>query len=157
MVTLTKIVGYKIEKGPKFALEIVNLETDITSDMVLNHTWKDAQFKPYNFNSEGVYPNSGALHPLNKVREEFRQIFFSMGFTEMPSNQYVETGFWNFDTLFVPQQHPARDLQDTFYLKDPKKLANQKINNIGKTLNKYTKKVNMVLLVTDTLGKQKNH
>ena len=75
----------------------------------------------------------------------------------MPSNQYVETGFWNFDTLFVPQQHPARDLQDTFYLKDPKKLANQKINNIGKTLNKYIKKVNMVLLVTDTLGKQKNH
>ena len=75
LVTLTKIVGYKIEKGPKFALEIVNLETDITSDMVLNHTWKDAQFKPYNFNSEGVYPNSGALHPLNKVREEFRQIF----------------------------------------------------------------------------------
>ena len=123
LVTLTKIVGYKIEKGPKFALEIVNLETDITSDMVLNHTWKDAQFKPYNFNSEGVYPNSGALHPLNKVREEFRQIFFSMGFTEMPSNQYVETGFWNFDTLFVPQQHPARDLQDTFYLKDPKKAG----------------------------------
>ena len=38
----------------------------------------------------------------------------------MPSNQYVESGFWNFDTLFVPQQHPARDLQDTFYLKDPK-------------------------------------
>ncbi|EGW34875.1 uncharacterized protein SPAPADRAFT_57967 [Spathaspora passalidarum NRRL Y-27907] len=116
---MNKIVGYKVEKGPKFALEIVSLETDITSDMIVNNTWKDAEFKPYNFNSEGVYPPSGALHPLNKVREEFRQIFFSMGFTEMPSNQYVESGFWNFDTLFVPQQHPARDLQDTFYLKDP--------------------------------------
>ena len=32
---------------------------------------------------------------------------------------YVETGFWNFDALFVPQQHPARDLQDTFYISDP--------------------------------------
>ncbi|WLF77858.1 Phenylalanyl-tRNA synthetase, beta subunit, cytoplasmic [Lodderomyces elongisporus] len=121
LINLMKIVGYKIEKGPKFALEIVNLETDITSDMIMNQSWKTAQFKPYNFNSEGVYPQSGALHPLNKVREEFRQIFFSMGFTEMPSNQYVESGFWNFDTLFVPQQHPARDLQDTFYLKDPVK------------------------------------
>lgn len=121
LINLTKIVGYKIEKGPKFALEIVNLETDITSDMILNNSWKTAQFKPYNFNSEGVYPQSGALHPLNKVREEFRQIFFSLGFTEMPSNQYVESGFWNFDSLFVPQQHPARDLQDTFYLKDPVK------------------------------------
>lgn len=119
LVSVTKIVGYSVEKAPKFALTITNYETDITSDMVTTGSWKNATFKPYNFNSEGVYPNSGALHPLMKVREEFRQIFFSMGFTEMPSNQYVESGFWNFDTLFVPQQHPARDLQDTFYLKDP--------------------------------------
>ncbi|GME89317.1 unnamed protein product [Ambrosiozyma monospora] len=87
--------------------------------MIASGSWAKASFKPYNFNSEGVLPPSGALHPLNKVREEFRQIFFSMGFTEMPTNQYVESGFWNFDTLFVPQQHPARDLQDTFFLKDP--------------------------------------
>lgn len=120
LVTMTKQIGYKVTKGPKFGLEIKSYETDITSDMVTTGSWKDAEFKPYNFNSEGVFPNSGALHPLMKVREEFRQIFFSMGFTEMPSNQYVESGFWNFDTLFVPQQHPARDLQDTFYLKDPK-------------------------------------
>lgn len=123
LITLSKIIGYKVEKGPHFALTITNLETDITSDMITNNSWKDLKFKPYNFNSEGVFPQSGALHPLMKVREEFRQIFFSMGFTEMPSNQYVETGFWNFDTLFVPQQHPARDLQDTFYLKDPVKAG----------------------------------
>jgi phenylalanyl-tRNA synthetase alpha chain len=54
------------------------------------------------------------------VRAEFRQIFFEMGFEEMPTNNFVETGFWNFDALFVPQQHPARDLQDTFYISDPK-------------------------------------
>ncbi|CAH6721945.1 phenylalanine--tRNA ligase alpha subunit [[Candida] jaroonii] len=119
LIQLNKIVGYKITKTDKFQVEIVNLETDITSDMIINNEWSDKKFKPYNFNSEGVYPSSGSLHPLNKVREEFRQIFFSMGFTEMPSNQYVDTGFWNFDTLYVPQQHPARDLQDTFYLKDP--------------------------------------
>lgn len=120
LISLTKIVGYKVEKAAKFGLEIKSMETDITADMVATGSWKDAQFKPYNFHSEGAFPHSGALHPLNKVREEFRQIFFSLGFTEMPSNQYVESGFWNFDTLFVPQQHPARDLQDTFYLKDPK-------------------------------------
>lgn len=119
LISLTKIVGFKIEKAANFGLTIKEYETDITSDMVATGSWKDASFKPYNFNSEGLFPSSGALHPLMKVREEFRQIFFSMGFTEMPANQYVETGFWNFDTLFVPQQHPARDLQDTFYLKDP--------------------------------------
>lgn len=123
LISLTKIVGFKVDKAAKFALSIKSYETDITSEMVASGSWKDAEFKPYNFNSEGVYPSSGALHPLSKVREEFRQIFFSMGFSEMPSNQYVESGFWNFDTLFVPQQHPARDLQDTFYLKDPVKAG----------------------------------
>ena len=37
------------------------------------------------------------------------------------AGSYVETGFWNFDALFVPQQHPARDLQDTFFISDPPK------------------------------------
>ena len=35
----------------------------------------------------------------------------------MPTNRFVESSFWNFDSLFVPQQHPAREMQDTFYLK----------------------------------------
>ncbi|CUM62486.1 uncharacterized protein PRCAT00000036001 [Priceomyces carsonii] len=128
LISLTKIVGYKVDKGEKFALEIKSYEADITSEMVSTGSWKDVEFKPYNFNSEGIYPNAGALHPLNKIREEFRQIFFSMGFTEMPSNKYVETGFWNFDALFVPQQHPARDLQDTFYIKDPARGKMQEDN-----------------------------
>lgn len=37
----------------------------------------------------------------------------------MPTNTFVENSFWNFDSLFVPQQHPARDQQDTFFVKDP--------------------------------------
>ena len=40
-------------------------------------------------------------------------------FTEMPTNKYVESSFWNFDALFQPQQHPARDAHDTFFLSDP--------------------------------------
>lgn len=39
--------------------------------------------------------------------------------TASPLNRYVETGFWNFDALFIPQQHPARDQQDTFFISDP--------------------------------------
>uniref|UniRef100_A0A2N9HQY2 phenylalanine--tRNA ligase n=1 Tax=Fagus sylvatica TaxID=28930 RepID=A0A2N9HQY2_FAGSY len=46
-------------------------------------------------------------------------IFLQMGFEEMPTDRYVESSFWNFDALFQPQQHPARDSHDTFYLKDP--------------------------------------
>jgi phenylalanyl-tRNA synthetase alpha chain len=39
----------------------------------------------------------------------------------MPTSSFVESGFWCFDALFVPQQHPAREMQDTFYLSDPVK------------------------------------
>ncbi len=45
---------------------------------------------------------------------------FLTSFTEMPTNKFVESSFWNFDALFQPQQHPARDAHDTFFLKDPK-------------------------------------
>ncbi|KAK9475294.1 tRNA synthetases class II core domain (F)-domain-containing protein [Dipodascopsis tothii] len=121
LVNKVKKVTYSVAKGPEFALEIQKLETDLTSDMLQNGSWKKLPFKPYNFNAEGAPTAAGALHPLTKVREEFRQIFFAMGFTEMATNQFVDSGFWNFDALFVPQQHPARDLQDTFYIKDPVK------------------------------------
>ncbi|NXS46188.1 SYFA ligase, partial [Balaeniceps rex] len=40
-------------------------------------------------------------------------------FTEMPTDNFVESSFWNFDALFQPQQHPARDQHDTFFLQDP--------------------------------------
>ncbi|KIV95832.1 phenylalanine-tRNA ligase, alpha subunit [Exophiala mesophila] len=116
-----KIIAFKLTKGPKFSTEFVKEETDLTAEMLQSGAWKTATLKPYNFKAKGAPTPSGALHPLNKVRHEFREIFFEMGFEEMPTNRFVETGFWNFDALFVPQQHPARDLQDTFYISDPPK------------------------------------
>ena len=52
-------------------------------------------------------------------RSVYRSIFLEMGFTEMPTNNYVESSFWNFDSLFQPQQHPARDAHDTFFVDSP--------------------------------------
>jgi phenylalanyl-tRNA synthetase alpha chain len=53
------------------------------------------------------------------VRAQFREILLSMGFNEMPTNKWVESSFWNFDSLFQPQSHPARDMHDTFFLQNP--------------------------------------
>lgn len=117
---MQKVISFRIRKGPKFALEIIKEETDLTADMLSSGAWKSATFKPYNFKALGSNQHAGSLHPLNKVRQEFRQMFFEAGFSEMPTDRYIESGFWNFDALFVPQQHPARDLQDTFYISDPK-------------------------------------
>uniref|UniRef100_A0A1B6GIY3 phenylalanine--tRNA ligase n=1 Tax=Cuerna arida TaxID=1464854 RepID=A0A1B6GIY3_9HEMI len=115
------VKSFNISKGTQFSLTLSKPETDLTPDMIASGTWKTKSFKPYNFNALGVPPSCGYLHPLLKVRTEFRKIFLEMGFTEMPTNNYVESSFWNFDTLFQPQQHPARDAHDTFFLLEPKK------------------------------------
>ncbi|KAF8165216.1 phenylalanine-tRNA ligase [Crassisporium funariophilum] len=111
---------FTVHKGSKFSTSTAKPETDLTADMLATGSWKTSTYKQYNFDAEGIPTAGGALHPLLKVREEIRNIFLEMGFAEMPTASFVESGFWCFDALFVPQQHPARDLQDTFYLSDPK-------------------------------------
>lgn len=59
----------------------------------------------------------GHLHPLSRIQYEIEDIFTSMGF-EIADGPEVETEFYNFDALNLPKDHPARDMQDTFWLKD---------------------------------------
>jgi len=87
--------------------------------MLRSGSWQKTKFKKQNLNAQGQFPQGGHLHPLLKVRAQFREILLSMGFNEMPTNKWVESTFWNFDSLFQPQSHPARDMHDTFYLKSP--------------------------------------
>ncbi|WP_299290330.1 phenylalanine--tRNA ligase subunit alpha [Nitrosopumilus sp.] len=54
-------------------------------------------------------------HPLKDTIDEIREIFVTLGFSEINGNM-TQSSFWNFDALFTPQDHPARELQDTFYL-----------------------------------------
>ncbi|KAK9878486.1 hypothetical protein WA026_022382 [Henosepilachna vigintioctopunctata] len=118
------IKSFLLRKGPDFCVKLPKLETDLTSDMIASGNWKTLKFKTYNLDALGSSLESGYLHPLLKVRAEFRQIFLEMGFTEMPTNNFVENSFWNFDALFQPQQHPARDAHDTFFISDPKISTN---------------------------------
>lgn len=89
LVTITKIIHYNVQKGPKYAKEMPVEVTDLTPEMLESGSWKTANFKPYNFAAKGGVQNAGALHPLNKVREEFRKIFFHQGFVEMPTGRSV--------------------------------------------------------------------
>ena len=132
LASFSTIKAYRIVKGAQFDRGLVKEVAVLTSEMLLSGDWKTAAFKKYNFNAKGVIPDGGHLHPLLKVREQFRNIFLEMGydlmffffndlrvpsFSEMPTNNFVESSFWNFDTLFQPQQHPARDAHDTFFIK----------------------------------------
>ena len=115
--------SHKLTKGPKFALQLKKAATDLTHDMLREKSWRDTEFKKYNFQAVAPPPAGGHLHPLLKVRTQFRKIFVQLGFEEMPTERYVESSFWNFDALFQPQQHPARDAHDTFFLTNPAQCA----------------------------------
>lgn len=119
LVAEININSFSVSKGKNFSTKLEKLEVELTPEMLINNAWKDIKFKDLNINAMGVQPSAGHLHPLLKVRTEFRKIFIEMGFTEMPTNNYIENSFWNFDALFVPQKHPARDAQDTFFISDP--------------------------------------
>lgn len=113
------IKSFIISKGKDFATSLPKFEADLTTEMLASGLWTKLTFKPYNLDALGTVPVAGYLHPLLKVRTEFRNIFLEMGFAEMPTNNFVESSFWNFDALFQPQQHPARDAHDTFFLTTP--------------------------------------
>lgn len=72
----------------------------------------------------GKREKSGGLHPLNVVLNDLIDIFQSMGF-DVVDGPEVETDYYNFQALNVPEDHPARDMQDTFYLADNLLLRTQ--------------------------------
>jgi phenylalanyl-tRNA synthetase alpha chain len=76
----------------------------------LQSEWLDLTMPP-----AGVRP--GSLHPLTQIQAEIEELFASLGFAILYGPE-VETEFYNFDGLNIPPTHPARDMQDTFWLKD---------------------------------------
>ena len=77
-------------------------------------------------------------HPLKDTVDEIREIFATLGFSEILGNM-AQSSFWNFDALFTPQDHPARELQDTFYLDgmSAKNVASpDQIRNVATSHNK---------------------
>ncbi|MCA1819122.1 MAG: hypothetical protein LC620_03580, partial [Halobacteriales archaeon] len=79
------------------------------------------QLRPFDFDVPVAAQFPGKAHPLTHILAEIRGIFWSMGFQEI-AGDYVESAYWNMDALFIPQDHPARDMQDTFYLAEPAKM-----------------------------------
>ncbi|KAF6002313.1 hypothetical protein F1559_004270 [Cyanidiococcus yangmingshanensis] len=145
LATRLKLKIFSVSAGPRFDQALVEQLTDLTREMLLSDSWESAVFKAFNFEAAGVAPmDGGRLHPLLKVREEFRLIFLEMGFTEMPSNRYVESSFWNFDALFQPQQHPARDAHDTFFLTEPSFCSRIGDETASAATDAYVERVSLV-------------
>lgn len=83
-----------------------------------------------------VDDNIGSLHPITIVQKELENIFSSMGFTVEDGNE-VETEYNNFEAVNVPKYHPARDMQDTFWLENGQLLKTQTSAAQNKIMRKY--------------------
>ena len=120
---------FLIKKGKNFNLGNEKFANELTSDLLINDKWETLNFSKYNYNTLGKKVPNGALHRLLCVRSQIREIFLEQGFEEMPTNNFVESSFWNFDALFQPQQHPSREAHDTFFLSYPAKANTEKFHS----------------------------
>lgn len=122
LAQIEQVRVFRYTRGPNYMPDRKGrAATDLSREMLLDGSWQSTLFKAYNFEGKGIETSGGNLHPLLKVRQEFREIFAEMGFQEMNTQQWVSSSFWNFDSLLIPQHHPSRDLQDTFFVSKPLK------------------------------------
>lgn len=81
-------------------------------------------FETIDVTMPGKANSIGGVHPLTKVLDEIQEIFLGMGFS-VAEGPEVELDYYNFEALNIPKNHPARDEQDTFYIKDGVVLRTQ--------------------------------
>jgi len=131
LVTSTTSKSWKYKISPKakdleifLSEDLVKEVGQITPDMIKSGVWNGSQVfykgehlrvRRYDVSlpSEKIYP--GKVHPYQSIIQKIRSIMLEMGFIEI-KGEMIQSSYWNFDALFQPQDHPAREMQDTFYL-----------------------------------------
>jgi len=93
--------------------------------------WKGKKFRRYDVASPVPSINGGKRHFVNQSIDYARKIWTDMGFKEMTGNMVVSS-FWNFDALFTAQDHPVREMQDTFFINKKTELPDKKIIKVVK-------------------------
>jgi phenylalanyl-tRNA synthetase alpha chain len=92
--------------------------TTLTPELIITGKWKTSKLQKYNIKAPVVKTWPGKKHPYLQFLDEVRSKLVQLGFKEMTGTS-VETAFFNFDALYVPQDHPAREPSDIYYIKEP--------------------------------------
>jgi len=110
--------------------------TKLTSELIITGKWREAELQKYNIVAPVAKTWGGKKHPYLSFLDEVRAKLVQLGFQEMTGTA-VEASFFNFDALYVPQDHPARDPSDIYYIKDPKygnlDSQTQTVKRVGET------------------------
>ena len=122
------------EAGKEVVSHGISIEeeiTQLTPELIRTRSWGGRKFKIYDVNLPSKEAFPAKIHPYQRILDRMRRIFTEMGFTEI-KGELVQSAFWNFDALFVPQDHPAREMQDTFYLgvRKPVEASKELIKNV---------------------------
>lgn len=114
-----EIVSSKVKSG--------NLIEQITPEMIKSEKlWKGKKFRMYDIVSPVPEISGGKRHFVNQAADYARRVWTDMGFVEM-SGEMIISSFWNFDSLFTAQDHPVREMQDTFFIDKKSPLPDKEL------------------------------
>ena len=118
-----EVTGASITKAGDAQLEAEasNGIGQLTREIIKSRVWKSKGLRSYDINASTEPEYAARRHPMRELIDRIRNIWLGMGFMET-SGPIIEPAFWVFDALFSPQDHPTRDMQDTFYLSNPKTI-----------------------------------
>lgn len=148
-----KLIERKEEKELKVKLiklpeEIKPSITFLTQELLSSGEWRKYSIREYNVEAYPPFFSLGKKHYFKEFLEKIKDVMKELGFTEVYSD-YVEMEFYNFDLLFQAQDHPAREIHDSFAISGKGKINNEnlieKVKEIHEKGWKYTWDVNTAL------------
>ena len=111
---ITALGKQAVQEGKEAAEEV----TQLTPELIITGKWRTVTLQKYNIEAPVAKTWPGKKHPYLSFLEEVRAKLVTLGFKEMTGTS-VETSFFNFDALYTPQDHPAREEVGIYFVKDP--------------------------------------
>jgi len=116
--------------------KVIEEVTQLTPELIISGKWKEMKLQKYNIEAPVAKTWLGKKHPYLQFLDEVKKKLVTLGFKEMIGT-VVETSFFNFDALYTPQGHPAREPTSVYYLKSPKygsvSTYKQALTNVKRT------------------------
>jgi len=102
----------------KKGVEVVEEVSQLTPELIATGKWRQAKLLKYNIKAPVSHVWPGKKHPYLRFLDDLKQKLVALGFKEMTA-PIVELSFFNCDALYMPQDHPARDIHDMYFIKEP--------------------------------------
>ncbi len=114
-IELTSAGQKLVKKRPRIVEEV----SQLTPELIASGKWRQVRLRKYNVEAPVAITWPGKKHPYARFLDELKEKLVALGFKEM-MGPLIELSFFNFDSLYTPQDHPAREIFGVYYVKSPK-------------------------------------